>query len=607
VNIFELFGKMSIDGLDKTNQELSGLEKNVEKVQKGMKIAGAAFTAFGAAGLAIIQSTKKINADLGVTALTLGVTTKEMRDLTLATTNVTFPISEVTASFDLLARAGIKDTEVLAATATAFDTLGDATGRSASQVTEVMIPAMKTFRLSAEEIASKTDKMTYMVRNSTISLEDFNTMVGYTDQEMVEAGFTIDDMAAAMMYMSDQGVEPGKVMLREWNKAVTRSKEESISMTEALGMTSDELEVYKGKLDSATGLTQEYADEANKQYTIMDKLKQKWSEITLKASGFLEPLEPVLAGMTAMGPLMMALSTGAAKGAITWGLHTAALVAHKIAMIASAIAIKAVTIAQWLWNAALTANPIGIIIMAIVALIAAGVALWKNWDKVVAFFGAAWDKMKAVMSAAKDFFVNIWNKIVGVFKEHWDKILAVLFPAVGLPILIARNWDKIVDFVKDIWNRVIDWFKGIPKKIGDIFAKVKDFILTPFRAAWSGIEKGINWLIRMLNKISFKVPDWVPFIGGKEFGINIPEVSLPKFDRGGLIPEPTMLYGLRSQRPYALAGLAGVETVTPGVGGQTITNEFNIAQLVVREEADVPRIARELLRMQESKVRATGG
>lgn len=606
MNIFELFGEISLPGMKQAKQELSGLEKHTQQVQKGMRIMGAAFTAVGVAGLAVVQSTKKINAQLSVTAASLGITTKEMRDLTLETTNVTFPIKEVTASFDLLARAGIRDTEVLQATATAFDTLGDALSMSASQVTEVMVPAMKTFRLSAEEVASKTDMMTFMVRNSTISLEDFNTMVGYTTQEMVDAGLTIDDMAAAMMYMSDQGVEPGKVMLREWNAAVVQSQKEGIALTEALGMTSAELETYKGELAGATGLTQELADLQNKQFTIMDKLRHQWSKVTLAASGFLEPLEPILAGMTAMGPLMMMLSTSAGAGAVKFALHTAALVAHKIALIASAIAIKAVTVAQWLWNAAMTANPIGIIIMAIVALIAAGVALWKNWDKVVAFFKGAWDKMRAVMSAAKDFFVGIWNKIVGIFKQHWDKILAVLFPAIGLPILIARNWGKIVGFVKDIWNRVIDWFKGIPKKIGDIFAKVKDLILIPFRAAWGGIEKGINWLIRMLNKISFKVPDWVPFIGGKEFGINIPEISLPKFKGGGLIPEPTLLYGLRSQRPYAIAGEAGVESIVPGVGGG-ITNEFNIAQMIVREEADISKIARELYTLQQGKVRAAGG
>lgn len=382
-------------GLDRSLKDSQKkVKSSADKMKKALLPVGLALTAIGVAGLKMVESSKKMNAQLGVTAQSLGVSTKEMRNLALETTNVTFPLDEVIATFDLLARAGVRDQQVLKDTATAFDTLGDALGVGASQVTEVMIPAMKTFGLSAEEIASKTDMMTFMVRNSTISLEDFNTMVGYTDQEMVKAGFTIDDMAAAMIWMSDNGVEPGKVMLREWNKAVTASKKEGISMTEALGMTSEELEIYKGKLEGAVGLTQELADIQNEQFTIMDKLKQKFEELTLGASGFLEPLEPLLAGMTAMGPLMIGLSTNAGQAAIKWGLHTIALVAHKIALLASAIAIKAVTAAQWLWNAAMTANPIGLIIVGIGALIAAGIALWRNWDKVSHFFKQMWSKIK---------------------------------------------------------------------------------------------------------------------------------------------------------------------------------------------------------------------
>ena len=41
-----------------------------------------------------------------------------------------------------------------------------------------------------------------------------------------------------------------------------------------------------------------------------------------------------------------------------------------------------------------------------------------------------------------------------------------------------------------------------------------------------------------MNKISFDVPDWVPGIGGKSFGINIPEI--PKLAKGGLAFGPTL-------------------------------------------------------------------
>lgn len=599
MNIFELFGTVSLKGMDKAGSQLSALDKKTQQVQKGMKIMGAAFTAVGVAGLAIISSTKELNALLGVTALSLGISTKEMRALALETTNVTFPLEEVQKSFDLLSRAGIKDQQVLKDTATAFDTLGDALGMSASQVTEVMVPAMKTFRLSAEEIAGKTDMMTYMVRNSTISMEDFNTMVGYTDQEMVDAGLTIDDMAAAMMYMSDSGVEPGKVMLREWNKAVTQSKKEGIALTEALGMTSEELERYKSGLEGATGMTQEYADVANEQYTIMDKLKQKWSELTLKSSGFLEPLEPIMAAMTALGPMMILLGSAQGTAAVKTGLHTIALITHKAALLASAIAIKIVTVAQWLWNAAMSANPIGLIILAIAALIAIGVLLYKNWDKVAEFFGAAWVRMKGVMTAAKDFFTGIWDKITGIFKKHWDKILMILFPAIGLPILIAKNWGKIMEVVTEIWDKV----KSVFSRAWDT---AKEWGINMVKGLWEGIKSLGSWIWDKVKGFAKGIFDSIKGGLGKlwpfspsEAGVDIGE-GLAKGIQVGI---EGALGNVRS----AMRDIATEMTVTgPGLGsttpvavGATVTNTFNIAELVVREEADIDRIARELLRKQQ--------
>jgi phage-related protein len=243
-------------------------------------------------------------------------------------------------------------------------------------------------------------------------------------------------------------------------------------------------------------------------------------------------------------------------------------------------------------------GPIGIIIAAIAGLIAIGVAIWKNWDTIR-------EKAAEIWGAITDFFKGIWEKITGIFKEHWDKILAILFPAVGLPILIARNWGVIKEKIKEIWEGVINFFKKIPERIGQIFNTIKDIALAPFRFVAKGIESAINWIIRQINKISVDIPDWVPLIGGKHFGFDIPEISLPKFGKGGLIDEPTLLYGLKSKRPYAIAGEEGTEVVSPAQP-VTITNEYNIQQLIVREEADVKKVAEELFRMQEKSYRALG-
>jgi len=78
---------------------------------------------------------------------------------------------------------------------------------------------------------------------------------------------------------------------------------------------------------------------------------------------------------------------------------------------------------------------------------------------------------------------------------------------------------------------------------------------------------------------------------------------LKKMAGGGMITEPTLLYGLKSQKPYAIAGEAGPEPVGAAGG---VTNHFDIGQMVVREDADIHRVARELFRLQQNQSRQVG-
>lgn len=110
--------------------------------------------------------------------------------------------------------------------------------------------------------------------------------------------------------------------------------------------------------------------------------------------------------------------------------------------------------------------------------------------------------------------------------------------AVGLVGTIALNWDTIVEKIT-----------GIAKKIGKVFSDLWDGIKKGFslmldglvfiaKAPFNLIIDAINLLIAGLNKISFDVPDWVPGIGGKTFGFNIPKI--PRLAKGGIVPYQTL-------------------------------------------------------------------
>jgi hypothetical protein len=154
----------------------------------------------------------------------------------------------------------------------------------------------------------------------------------------------------------------------------------------------------------------------------------------------------------------------------------------KVAMMAHVVwggIVKAATATwtgvQWLLNAALTANPIGLIIVAIAALVAV-----------------------IVLIATK----TTW------FQTAWK-----------------YAWSGIKTAALAVWN----WLKDLPSKIGSVFKSVASFISAPFRAAFNFISDAWNHTI---GSLSWTVPSWIPLIGGNH--ISVP--NLPKFHTGGVVP-----------------------------------------------------------------------
>ena len=423
MDVFTLAGKLTLDGADKVQSQLKGTVDRAAQAQKALKLVGAALTAVGAAGLAMVASTKKINAELATMGLTIGLNAKEMRGLVLDVTNVTFGLESVKNTFDLLIRAGVENSEMLKASANAFDALADATGNEASALAGILIPAFKNFGEALPTTSAELDKFTWLTKNTQIELAGFGSMMSYVAQYGADLDITLEDMIGILAALDAQG-KSSSTITKIFRTAVTQAASGVTTFNDALGLTQGEIDGYKTKMDGANGLTKESADLMNEQFTIMDKLKQKWAEITLGASGFLEPLEPILAGMTALGPLMIFLSTQAGIAAAKWTAHAIAvtatnialaftnplLIVHKVVMLASVIATHAATAATWLWNAALTVatGGINLIIPLIAALIAGIVLLVANFDKV------------------KRWWKGLWGDNLEVIKEYTEEEIKLL-------------------------------------------------------------------------------------------------------------------------------------------------------------------------------------
>lgn len=160
-------------------------------------------------------------------------------------------------------------------------------------------------------------------------------------------------------------------------------------------------------------------------------------------------------------------------GAVQLLSNTAALAAVKTGVVSAATGVW--TAVQWLLNVALTANPIGIIIVAIGALIA----------------------IIVLIATKTTWFQDLWRVV----------------------------WTFIKDKAIDFW----EWLKSLPEMIGNVFSSIADFVSAPFRAAFNFIADAWN---NTIGRLSWSVPSWVPFIGGNT--ISVPQ--LRKFHSGGVVP-----------------------------------------------------------------------
>ncbi|MFI6281513.1 hypothetical protein [Streptomyces sp. NPDC050988] len=103
--------------------------------------------------------------------------------------------------------------------------------------------------------------------------------------------------------------------------------------------------------------------------------------------------------------------------------------------------------------------------------------------------------------------------------------------------LIAQfvNMDKVAALVRKgltaAWGHIKSSSQSAARILGPLFKGVVNGFLTPTRM----LVRGLNVLIGALNRVKFKVPDWVPGIGGRGFAFNLSPIPVPQLAKGGVV------------------------------------------------------------------------
>lgn len=232
---------------------------------------------------------------------------------------------------------------------------------------------------------------------------------------------------------------------------------------------------------------------------------------------------------------------------------TAQIRAHTFAMKASAAASKAAAKAQKAFAAGMKfiKSPVGIAVVAITALIAAGVWLYKNWDTVkakAAQLGAKisgiWTKINTAVTTAiaaiSSRFPALGAVLSGLWKsvqDVWGNIKAIFSNIIGfIDNVFSGNWSAV-------WGNVVSIF-------GNVFGELANIAKAPINAVISVI----NMVLSKINEMKISIPDWVPGVGGKTLGFNIPQI--PMLATGGIATAPTLAMVGEGGEPEAVLPLS---------------------------------------------------
>lgn len=242
----------------------------------------------------------------------------------------------------------------------------------------------------------------------------------------------------------------------------------------------------------------------------------------------------------------------------------------------------------------LVANPVVLLIGAIVGL--------------VTLIATKGDQIKAILQKVDDFLKNIfvkdWSQQFGVLGD----LLNAFFKIVGgVWDSIKSIFDGIIDFIRGVFTG--DWkraWEGVKEIFSGVFNALLTIVKAPLNAiigVMNGLISGVNLIIDGLNKINIRIPDWVPILGGKNFGFNLAHLGkIAYLAQGGVLQAGQAIVGERGPELLSMTSqgavvqpltnnttnhnIAGITLNVYGAAGQDM---HELAEIIMDEIGDATR------------------
>jgi phage-related protein len=492
-------------GVDQANKQLGGLDASVKKVQ-GLT------TAF--AGVAVAAKGFSIAGGFINSATDAASNLEE----TLSKTNVLFGESatEVVKFASSAAKNfGQSKQQALDAAAT-FATFGKAAGLAGDDLVG----------FSTDFVGLASDLASFNNTSPEQAINAIGSALRGEAEPLRAYGVLLDDASLRQAALELGIVSTTKNALTPQQKVLAAQEliyKQTTAAQGDFGRTSD------GLANSTRILEAEQADlNTNLGKTFLPVMKQVNDAMRIAVGVFTSlpgPIQQIIVvtglAIAILGPFLLLIN--AIKGA---------MVALELATLAKSAATKIATAAQWLFNAAMSANPIGLVIIAIAAIIAIIVLLVKNWDTVTAAVS------------------RVWNSISNFGKDAWEVLKT-----------FGSRVSGFVDGIRDAFNALPQAMLNVGKNI--------------VTGLWNGMQNMAGWLKdRVTGFFKNLIPSWAE----KALGISSPSkvfASIGKNIVGGL-QSTFNAPAIKAVSNRAQAGIAVPKVSLPSLMSRTSASGINV-------------------------------
>lgn len=216
-----------------------------------------------------------------------------------------------------------------------------------------------------------------------------------------------------------------------------------------------------------------------------------------KLGGLIEDVPKIIQTFKDWSPLI----AGVAAGFVT--LKVAMAISSLISAITAAwtaykTANEGATIAQWLFNAALNANPIVLIVTLVAGLVVALITLWNTNDGFREAVTNAWEKIKEVFGTVIDAIKGFFSGLVEKVQTAWESVKEAVSTAIEA---IKGFFTGLVDSIKQAWENIktaiSEKIDAIKETVTNVFTAIADTV----SAVWETIKNAVQVAIMFIGEI----------------------------------------------------------------------------------------------------------